>query len=77
MNKLRKGFAVAALALTAFAFQGNSTTPTPDLRPIGPCLCLDVYDPVCTFDGKKFGNACYAQCAGYRAGQYTSCEITE
>ena len=29
-----------------------------------PCLCLDVYDPVCGCDGHTYGNACYAACAG-------------
>ncbi|MGB3182637.1 MAG: Kazal-type serine protease inhibitor family protein [Cyclobacteriaceae bacterium] len=38
-----------------------------------PYACPDVYDPVCTYDGKRFGNACYAGLAGYSSNEYYKC----
>ncbi|MGB3182636.1 MAG: Kazal-type serine protease inhibitor [Cyclobacteriaceae bacterium] len=41
-----------------------------------PYACPDVYDPVCTYDGKRFGNACYASLAGYSSDEYYKCGET-
>lgn len=30
------------------------------------CICTMQYDPVCSQDGKQFGNACEADCAGVK-----------
>lgn len=41
-----------------------------------PYACPDVYDPVCTYDGKTFGNSCYAGLAGYTSDEYYKCGVS-
>lgn len=31
------------------------------------CVCTQQYDPVCGCDGKTYGNACVANCAGVKS----------
>jgi hypothetical protein len=68
-NLVRIGF-VAVIASLGFAFQVKSDGSK--LKVEGPVYqCPDVYDPVCTPDGRKFSNSCYATLAGYT--EYTKC----
>ncbi|MGB3182635.1 MAG: Kazal-type serine protease inhibitor family protein [Cyclobacteriaceae bacterium] len=41
-----------------------------------PYACPDVYDPVCTYDGRQFGNSCYAGLAGYSSDKYYKCGVS-
>lgn len=37
--------------------------PEPEDNESG-CVCAEIYDPVCSYDGTTYGNACNARCAG-------------
>lgn len=42
-------------------------------KPIPNCYCLQVYDPVCGCDGRTYGNACEANCAGVKSYKEGAC----
>lgn len=67
---------VAVIAIM-FCVAGISTSFTAATSKVSvkipPFACPDVYDPVCTFDGRQFSNGCYAQLAGYSPDEYERC----
>lgn len=46
-----------------------------------PCICPDIYDPVCVInpDGEliEFDNACFAECEGYTPEEFVDCALGE
>ena len=38
------------------------------------CMCTMEYRPVCGCDGKEYGNACMAKCAGVKSWTEGSCQ---
>ena len=42
-------------------------------EPVKDCMCTQQYDPVCGCDGKTYGNACVARCAGVKSWTKGEC----
>jgi hypothetical protein len=58
--------AVQGLSLRRVAEEGHLVIP-------GCAVCPRLYSPVCTADGKKYSNKCYAKCAGVPLEDLTPC----
>ncbi|MDB5202260.1 MAG: hypothetical protein JWQ27_1669 [Ferruginibacter sp.] len=40
---------------------------------VADCMCTQQYQPVCGCDGKTYGNACMARCAGVKSWTEGEC----
>lgn len=41
------------------------------------CVCAQIFDPVCASDGRTYGNACEAECAGLTVESNDECAFTQ
>ena len=65
------------LAMLVFLFCGatcNKLSTDCVGKPIADCMCTQQYDPVCGCDGKTYGNACMARCAGVKSWTQGECK---
>lgn len=68
-----------ALVLCAALSVGNTSSCNKNKKsacvgePVKDCMCTQQYDPVCGCDGKTYGNACMARCAGVKSWTKGAC----